>query len=1242
MNQEEAIKTAQEQVDEAQREAKESQEELAETKKSTLDSKAAVTAQMVSGTVMPQEDLLRDKLFKRYQSGKLVKADFAAISGFATPKTDGTSDVFYYDENKSNKENLAELERVGDFASLPNEEYIKHSSFMNALVSSYEKNPLLSLYGRFSDNREATQMMKNVMLMYGGDKAKKAAKKGSFIDVVNSLNGTELYASYYDIINNLLTYEAEYMQQGYDIGVTDDDFLDDPKVKELRESFKQGPSSRFGIINKMKKPFYDKRNMRLVRGAVMTPEERGAARARNLKESITGAWDYLSTDTDVELERERKKIIREHNKKAKDEYKMFEGLSDDEIISYSQRSDPMAYKLIKEMNDVSEIERLAGRFANPADIREKSKQNLVNDLKQRKKYLIGEEATIAKTKDIAELEKNVAEDPDYLRKQAGYEPNKMLSMAKGGIERAVNFFGDRTVDEGTYDEYISSVEGFSNKLNSAGEYLQGFQGVVQELANVFPPLQIAVVSLTVTMEILKKAEMAAAGLSKFMQMGKALRSGKSITLFKDLLGGKGIKVTGNTRLGKMIGGTSSMLGRVGSFIAANAGPIAIILAAIAALAIALKFSYESHKKYVETLKKEQKELQSQARSLEQQTYIMKRQADHMGDTPAKLRLTKQLELAEKKLMMVQTRRRANTINLAMANEDALNGETGLWFKLTNLWGGAQSHVEEREGLYGRVQEAHEWAEGDLFGAYTTDAIQAVSDLKASSPFEYQAMENYGPELKSLYDMQSRAIKRTGSYEGAENDRAYQRKKMRIMNQTGLSEKEVDTLLENMQTEHQVSQAKNAMEAQRDTVRSQHELKRAAARMGVNPEELESMKGTAEYQRLMIQAQADMIQQEEKGAAFMAIIKDLGMNILIEIGAIVKSIWDLAIIVSSLLNPEWWILLIKAAVWGTEGWEKEDLDKLEAPGKAAEDIKANGGRMYGAVAATWEDVDYALEVHDQQYNDDLMAAADSVYDPTARNNFGNGPKNMYHLGGSGGRYIPGMSSQSNNSQTAGASTNQNQISSNSNNQGVSANYTTKTQQNGGSATLTANQKRVASAGTTRKPVSNNRTLSPKSSAVNDSTTPNVGQVVEHKNTDNSKTDNSNNVTIQNININTEDDPEAIKAMFLELIIELQEQINPRQVSRTVGEVPETSNTNTDSQTPPASSNGDSSGSSSSNGSSSSSGSGSDSSGSSTPQPSAAAIQRHRSNKTQQSAPTDKFKTQQVANKYDLVRKAIFGR
>lgn len=53
-----------------------------------------------------------------------------------------------------------------------------------------------------------------------------------------------------------------------------------------------------------------------------------------------------------------------------------------------------------------------------------------------------------------------------------------------------------------------------------------------------------------------------------------------------------------------------------------------------------------------------------------------------------------------------------------------------------------------------------------------------------------------------------------------------------------------------------------------------------------------------------------------------------------------------------------------------------------------------------------------------------------------------------------------------------------------------------------------------------------------------------------------------VHIHNININTEDDPEKIKSALMNLIIEMQEQVVPRTVSRTIGQAPNQTSQTTD--------------------------------------------------------------------------------
>lgn len=81
-------------------------------------------------------------------------------------------------------------------------------------------------------------------------------------------------------------------------------------------------------------------------------------------------------------------------------------------------------------------------------------------------------------------------------------------------------------------------------------------------------------------------------------------------------------------------------------------------------------------------------------------------------------------------------------------------------------------------------------------------------------------------------------------------------------------------------------------------------------------------------------------------------------------------------------------------------------------------------------------------------------------------------------------------------------------------------------------------------------------------------PDIGEKMP--NVPQSNTGTQSTIIIKNININTEDDPEKIKSALMNLIIEMQEQISPRQVSRTVGKPPaqSTSTTQNENNTPEA--------------------------------------------------------------------------
>lgn len=77
--------------------------------------------------------------------------------------------------------------------------------------------------------------------------------------------------------------------------------------------------------------------------------------------------------------------------------------------------------------------------------------------------------------------------------------------------------------------------------------------------------------------------------------------------------------------------------------------------------------------------------------------------------------------------------------------------------------------------------------------------------------------------------------------------------------------------------------------------------------------------------------------------------------------------------------------------------------------------------------------------------------------------------------------------------------------------------------------------------------------------------NVERIIEHLNGISGSGGGS--VVIKNININTADDPEAIKTALMNMIIELKDQVAPRTVGRTIGEPPSSTTTDTDTSTDP---------------------------------------------------------------------------
>lgn len=548
------------------------------------------------------------------------------------------------------------------------------------------------------------------------------------------------------------------------------------------------------------------------------------------------------------------------------------------------------------------------------------------------------------------------------------------------------------------------------------------------------------------------------------------------------------------------------------------------------------------------LLKAQKEQQSKANKYEGEQYTLGKRLQNMQDGPAKDRLQKRKDLVDKQLETARIRREAATLKLVTANQDSLWGETGTAYTISSLWGGETRHAEEYEGVARSAKEMKEDTSTVMGSIFASDAQRQASALYDANAYSYGLMKEYKPELQKLYDIESRYLYRNGgSAEGLENDPTYQRNKERIQNKTGMSDEQIRDYLDQMQAEYQVDQAKKGMQVYVDKFKAEADQRQAARLAGMSVEELKDIKGTKKYTELLVQAEADkyarQLQWEMLQRAFQDTLVDLVM-IAIDIIRIVPDFLNaIQVTFMSILNPAFWIGVIKDAVG--LGWTKTEQEKQatenvgKAWGQVGKDLSDAGNRIndIGGVAG-----DFADSM--QQTDAIKKAGEDSIIDGQ-RKGMENRVMGQGSAGGGTGyaKYNFGPSAN-NGSASAGSTANQQRTaSSTGNQQRVSTNNVGNATSSVGNAnksatsTNTQTPQRVAHAQSVSQPVVNNSTA-----------------VKTPTNTNTTNNNKEGDIIIQTININTNDDPEAIKTELMNLIVELKDQISPRIVSRTVGEPP----------------------------------------------------------------------------------------
>ena len=755
--------------------------------------------------------------------------------------------------------------------------------------------------------------------------------------------------------------------------------------------------------------------------------------------------------------------------------------------------------------------------------------------------------------------------------------NKMAEML-------TQFNEDHNMEEGVeqFKQYMGSI---GMVFANASERVGMLHGAMAELSNVFPVLTPLVWGLGTVYSILTGITTALAVATTFLTeaQNEELKS-KLTQAFSKVL--EPLKKTIAGTLGKAM---SSIAGFVGSLSLTTVAIIGGVVASILAVVFALKKSAESHDAYVKELTEKQdllnKESQGAYISYEQNKRLIRRGA---RDDQQQSYREAMYNLSKTKLESANLKRMTNAFKLAEQNSDALWGEYGARTKLqAESWGEAlatggpigliakyfagefESKYQEHLGYTGGIRQIREETlKRDFF--HTTDAMRQASAYYDANQVAFNTLEQYKTELSELYDLESKYVKRTGDVESARQNQRFQKALLETTEKTGLTQEQILSYLNWLQIEKNVDTATQAMQATADQIVANAEKQAFAIEFGQDMDDVLGLNGVEAQQKAMIQAQADMIKMEAEDKlwwkAFWAELSAVFWAVMSPLTTLVNFLQYIYLGVN-------YIAQILAHGW----WSDEAEQAGNALDKKGKDLQSSMGDLFGVGRAGRKARVYR-GAFDEMVNADLYSVGESAVSPYDRNNFGTDASSTGTMSSSGvsSRYRSSMG-------------NATQMTSKRNTDEVFANRLREEQRagifdifdllkhwkdnpQGSGGNLLGDVFGFILGLTPVGPALDiANSLGSIFSSEEDRQKAKDALKATKEAVDKVQAGEKGAVIIKNININTDDDPEKIKTALMNMIIELQEQIQPRTVSRTVGEQSNSNNADNGNNTPDQSGN-----------------------------------------------------------------------
>lgn len=748
---------------------------------------------------------------------------------------------------------------------------------------------------------------------------------------------------------------------------------------------------------------------------------------------------------------------------------------------------------------------------------------------------------------------NIPEEPTYWEKKAQQMHDSFMNMGKSiddFLDKKLSRFSDDTSGLGKASRKVRlftySLENFQDAMTKAGKIFPPFLAIAAAMEGVIGILSTVTTGLATAETILTAARMINTEVTKEEAKAEGQEAAWHMaeTIKKYTKGHKNIQAIiskGSKYITQaahaIMGGIDAALG----FIMEN---IAIIGPIVAAAAIAIGALWLSEQNHAKALKEATEEQENAISAAKESYTIYKNIHDaRKNETNA----IKRQQLARKESIALYKLeegriRQLNAINKKSdLRNDALWGEYGLraeYQKQGGLWsmiaGDFESQYEEYDGSTGEIRKIIEDSLGNG-GVMTTDQA-TVSAWYNAHVKQLGQIEAFAPQLQSLYDLETGLIDKYGSKEAARNSKEFRKAVKEFANATGINKETAERYLDYLQTEANVENARTAMQAEVAMIVSNAQAEAYKALYG----DASGMGELNNVQDAMVYATANQI--------FKDAYQELWWSMLME--------WLAAIWNQLTFNGEEASKHAKAAGAYQDGMRELGENQQRITQKGVDIAEENQRRDYG-------NGEYEYDYGDTPFGGAVASAAAEEQDWAleaiwgAQSDYHNASKMNGEAAAQGfkeglDQHSPGKIARSMKSEMIFGK------------EAIEKGGTLITQSVHALSGAT-----VDAFGTIYDTTTNGVDWVGKT--IFNTLTGGHGSAFKgfsksFSNPSNTEIDNSTTVIhIDTININTEDDPEKIKTAFMNLMIELSEQVVPRQVSRTIGEPPASTTTTQDNAT-----------------------------------------------------------------------------